>query len=95
MAEVRINELPKFLAEDPDENTHDIIVDGLLNPNEPLIVRLVLKGVTSYFLSRKPRSSEYEDESILHMGMTSKAPVWEPSETVFLDQEYAMTDFRG
>ena len=26
--------------------------------------------------------------------MTSKAPVWEPSETGFAEQEFAMTDFR-
>ena len=27
--------------------------------------------------------------------MTSKAPVWEPSETIFAEQEEAMTNFRG
>ena len=27
--------------------------------------------------------------------MTSKAPVWEPSETGFAEQEDAMTDLRG
>ena len=27
--------------------------------------------------------------------MTSKAPVWEPSETSFAEQEDSMTDFRG
>ena len=27
--------------------------------------------------------------------MTSEAPVWEPSETSFSEQEDAMTDFRG
>ena len=57
-----INYLPKFLAEDPDDKKHAIILDGPLNPNELLITPLVLKGVTSYFPSRKPRESEYEDE---------------------------------
>ena len=33
MAGVIINEIPKFLAEDPDENTLAIIVDDTLNPN--------------------------------------------------------------
>ena len=54
-----------------------------------------MKGVTSYFKSRKPRTSEYEDELIPHIDMTSKAPVWEPSETIFAEQEEAMTNFRG
>ena len=48
MAGVRINELPKCLAEDSDEKTHAIIVNDLLKPNQPLIIPLVLKGVISY-----------------------------------------------
>ena len=59
MAGVRINELTKFLAEEPDENMHAIIVDDLLNHNEPLVILLALKGVTSYLPSRKPKSSGY------------------------------------
>ena len=42
-----------------------------------------------------PRDSEYEDESIPHIDMTSKAPVWEPSQVSFADQEDVMTYFRG
>ena len=55
MSGVRINELPEFLAEDPYDNTHVIIVDDPLNLNDPLTIPLVLKGVTCYFLSRNPR----------------------------------------
>ena len=57
MTGVRINELPKFLAEDPDEKMHAIIVDDPLNPNEPLVIPLALKGVMSYLLSRNLRAS--------------------------------------
>ena len=94
MTGVRNNELPKFLEEDPDEKTHIIIVDDLLNPNEPLVILLKLKGITSYYPSREPKESEYEDESIPHIDMTSKALVWEPSETSFAELEDAMNDFR-
>ena len=83
MSVVRIYELPKYLAENSDEKMHAIIVNDPLNPNEPLIISLLLKGVTGHFLSRKPRASKYEDESIPHIDMTSEAPVWEPSETGF------------
>ena len=57
MVGVRINELPKFLEEDPYENTHAIIVDDPMNPNQPLIIQLVLKGIASYLPSRKLRAS--------------------------------------
>ena len=49
MEGVRINELPKFLAEDPDEKTHEIIAYYPLNPNEPLVIPLVLKGGRDLF----------------------------------------------
>ena len=94
MARVRINNIPKFLAVDQYEKTHTIKVDDPLNSNEPLIILLALKGVTSYFLSRNQKPSEYEDEYIQHIDMTSKAPVWEPSETGFSEQEDATTHFR-
>ena len=61
----------------------------------PLFILLALKGVTSYFLSRNPKASEYEDESIPHIDMKSEAPLWDPSETIFVEQDYVMTDFRG
>ena len=86
MAEVIINDIPKLLEEDPDDKTHAIIVDDPLNLNERLNVPLALKGVTSYFPYRKPKASEYEDEFIPHIDMTSQAPLWEPSETVFAEQ---------
>ena len=75
MEGARINDLPKFLAEDPDENTRVIISNDPLNPNQPLIILLMLKGVTSYFPSRRPRESEYEDDLIPPVYMTSEAPV--------------------
>ena len=92
---VIIDELPRLLAEYPDENTHAIIVDDPLNPNEPLIIPSALKGVTSHLPSRKPKTSDYEDEYILHIDITSKAPVCEPSEISFSEKEDAITDFRG
>ena len=33
MAGLNINEIPKFLAENPDEKTHVIIISDPLNPN--------------------------------------------------------------
>ena len=35
---------------------------------------------------RKTRVIEYEDESITHIKMTSKATVWDLSEAIFTEQ---------
>ena len=84
MAGVKINKHPKFLAEDTYEKTHPIIIGDALSPNQPLIIKLVLKVVKRYFPYRKPRENEYEDESIPHIVTTSKAPVREHFEDIFL-----------
>ena len=86
---------PKFLGEDLYEKTHTIIVNDQLNPNEPLVIPLSLKGVTSYLTSRKPKASEYEDEQIPHINMTSKAPVLVLYGTSFEEQEDSMNELRG
>ena len=56
MSGVSINDFPKVLAEDQYEKTHSVKVNDQLNPNESLIIPLVLKGVTVYFLSRESKS---------------------------------------
>ena len=95
IAEVIIKELPKFLSDDPDEKTYAIIVDDQLNTNEPLFIPLELKGITNYFPYRKTKESYSEDELIPHIDMKITAPVWDPYETSFAEQEDAMTNFRG
>ena len=92
---VKINELPKFLADKPDDETHAIVVGNPLDTDESLIIPLMIKGVTSYFPTRKPSMREYEDDNIQNIAMTSELPDWEPSEADFAEQEAGMTDFRG
>ena len=95
VAGVKINELPKFLADKPDDETHAIVVGNPLDTDESLIIPLMIKGVTSYFPTRKPSMREYEDDNIQNIAMTSELPDWEPSEADFAEQEAGMTDFRG
>ena len=94
IADVEINELPKFLAKNPDERTHAVVVDDPVS-NEPLIIPLEIKGVTSFFPTRKPTRQEYEEDSIPKINMTSELPDWEPSTADFAEQESAMIDAGG
>ena len=66
-----------------------------LDPQDPLIIPLQLKGVTSYFPVRKPSIGEFEDPEIPHINITASAPPWEPSQSSYAEQEAAMTDFGG
>ena len=76
MSGVNINETPKVLAEDIGNKIHATIFNDPLNPKKTLLIILVLKGGPSYLLSRKTISSEYEDNSIPHIDITSHALQW-------------------
>ena len=74
--DVEVNQRPKFLTRYPTDSSHAIIV-----PSEGCDVRLTiplsLKGVTSYFPTRKPTKEEYKRSST-RFELTSEAPEWNP-----------------
>ena len=91
--DVEVNERPKFLTHSPTDSSHAIII-----PSEGCDVRLTiplsLKGVTSYFPTRKPTREEYEKAST-RFELTSEAPEWNPHTNLFSDQEEALVDDSG
>ena len=70
---------PKFLTLIPSETMHAIQLENPFDGIHPIIIPLKLNRVTSYFNVRKPTWEEYEDESILKIGLTVEAPLWNPS----------------
>lgn len=61
MNDVRVDEIPKFLTDNPTDDTHAVVFpheeDG---KGDALRVPLSLHGVTSYFPVRCPTQEEYE-----------------------------------
>jgi hypothetical protein len=53
--DIIINEQPKFMTEDPDNQCHALIV--LIKDDESSVIRLMLDGSTSYFPTFKPKRS--------------------------------------
>ena len=49
-----INELPKFLEENPNEDKYAVVVDDPLDPSEPLMIPHMLEGIKSYFPVMNP-----------------------------------------
>eukprot|EP00804_Cyclotella_cryptica_P019398 CCRYP_006588-RA/>CCRYP_006588-RA protein AED:0.13 eAED:0.13 QI:0/0/0/1/0.75/0.6/5/0/864 len=93
---IKISELPKFLAEDPDESTHSLQVVDPLDDSSPLFIPLSLTGVTSYFQVRKPTIAEWENEAAYpHIDLTAEEPIWDPQSSDYSEMEDRMIDFRG
>ena len=91
MNDVKVDETPKFLAENPPDITHAISskdADGI-----QVTIPLSLKGVTSYFLTRKPTEEEFN--SCPRFDLTYEAPIWDPHSEIFKQQEEVFLDNQG
>ena len=71
---VVINDTPKMCIPNPDDSTHSIKVADPLDPDAPLHIPLMLKGVTSCFGVRRPTTVEFEDEDNPKLDMMYKSP---------------------
>jgi hypothetical protein len=82
---IEINETPKYLAKNPNEETFAIKINEESIGDESLIVPFQLHGVTAYFPVRKPSRAEYEDDSIPKIDMTDEDIPWDPNSKHFAD----------
>ena len=59
MNDVKVDDKPKFLTEDPTNESHAISCED--NTGTQINITLDLKGVTSYFPTRKPTKHEFDN----------------------------------
>ena len=52
--DVQVNDEPKFMVPTPTDNHRAILILGIDQDQQPLNIPLSIKGVISYFPSRKP-----------------------------------------
>jgi hypothetical protein len=69
MNDVIVNDLPKFLASDPTDRTHALTIKDPDNPLQPVILPLILRGVTSLLFVRPATIDEFNslDHPRLHL----------------------------
>ena len=85
---IKIDECPKFLATDPNDNTHSIFMEEY-----DIRIPLNLIGIISYFPSRKPERSEITNDQMIDL--TPRYDDWDPHDKTYRDQEDSMVDFEG
>ena len=81
MNDVKLDDKPKFLTEDPTDESHAISCED--NMGTPINIALALKGVTSYFPTRKPTKHEFEN--CRRIELTYLAPEWVTKERMLTD----------
>jgi len=88
--DITLNECPKFMENNPNDRSHTLRArqDG-----EELTIPLALRGVTSYFPTRKPSKAELS--TCRRFDLTSEEPEWDPQSTAYQEQEEATVDASG
>ena len=88
-ANLIVNDVPKIQLPDPDVTDHSIyFVDAEFR------ITLSLRGIFSYFPSRKPTQSELEavDDVLV---LTPQGQTWDPDSVVYACNEENMIDWEG
>lgn len=86
---VLVDECPKFLCPNPTIDNHSIYF-----PVDKVRFPLDLHGTTSYIPTRRPRGL-LEVNGNPNLTLTSEHPEWDPSSSIFSQQEEAMTNWKG
>ena len=73
LAGVQVNDRPKCMTHQPTEEDHAIVVKDE-DDDRTIIIPLGLRGVTSYFNSRRPTKAQWEDDTISRIIITADAP---------------------
>ena len=84
MNDVKLDDKPKFLTEDPTDVSHVISCED--NMGNLVNIAPSLKGVTSYFPTMKPTKHEFENCPRIELTYFM-TPEWDPYSTTFQKQE--------
>ncbi len=90
--DVIVDETPKFLAIKPTDQTHALTVPDPDDPSKMLTLPLMLRGVTSLLHVRNVIADDFYNDNIPRIDLTSETLTWDPSTTLYEEQENGMTD---
>jgi hypothetical protein len=92
---VIVGNLPKFLAADPTDQTHALTLTDHNNPLQPVILPLILRGVTLLLNVRSTTIDEFNSHDHLRLHLTSETLTWDPTTDLYEKQENTMMDYSG
>jgi hypothetical protein len=93
--DVTVDNTPKFLTRDPTDKLHALTLEDPDHPAQTVILPLALRGVTSLLNVRAPTLDKWNSDAFRWLHLTSETLTWDPTTTLYEDQELAMTDYLG
>jgi hypothetical protein len=92
---VIVDDTPMFLTSDPTDHTHVFTIRDPHQPAQAVILRLALQGVTSLLNVRGITLDEWNSDACKRLHLTSETLTWDPTTTLYEEQEAAMIDYSG
>jgi hypothetical protein len=93
--DMTVGETPKFMVVNPTDKTHALTIPDDDDPTRAVHLPLALRGVTSLLNVRKPTLDEWDSDDIYRYHLTSETQTWDPTTTLYEEQEAAMLDHYG
>ncbi len=91
-----VNNTPKFLTSDSTDHTHALLtIRDPDHPTQMVILPLALQGVTSFLNVRAPTLDEWNSDAFKWFHLTSESLIWDPTTTLYEEQEAATIDYSG
>jgi hypothetical protein len=87
--------MPKYLMSDPTDHTHALTINDPFHPAQTVILPLALRGVTLLLNVRAPSLDEWNSDAFTRLHLTSETLIWDPTITLYEQQEAAMIDYSG
>ncbi len=91
--DVIVDEMPKFLASKPTDQTHALTVADPDDPSQMLTMPLSLRGVTSLLYVRNVTADDFYNTDAPRIDLTSETLTWDPTTARFEEQEERMLDY--
>jgi hypothetical protein len=85
----------KYLVANPTDQMHALTINDSNNPLQPVILPLTLRGLTLLLNVRTVNINEFNSQDYPRLHLTSKTLTWDPTTTLYEEQENAMTDYSG
>ena len=95
MNDVTINNLPKFLAVDPTDQTHALTIRDQDDLTQTYILQLTLRGVILLLYVRKPSHDEWNKGEFRCLALTLQTLTWDLTDPSYEEQDNAMIDHAG
>ncbi len=89
------DDTPKFLARDPTAKLHALTLEDPIHPAQTVTLPLALRAVTLLLNVRALTLDEWNSDTYRRLHLTSETLTWDPTTTLYEDQELAMTDYSG